>query len=143
MLRRMPDAEEFLSAHRISSSSPARLVDPYPFYRGGQSYTVTSIPAQTEHRMFGATPHWRGPICLPMNLLLIRARTTDAQVYGDTMTVEHPTGSRQMVSLQAVADDLAQRLVSIFLREDDGRRPVFGGNNYFQTDPHWRDLVPF
>jgi hypothetical protein len=101
------------------------------------------MPAESENRMFGGNSNWRGPIWFPMNFLLIQALTTYAQFYGETMLVEHPTGSGKMMGLQAVADDLAQRLTSIFLRGDDGRRPVFGGNNYFQTDPHWRDLVPF
>ena len=143
MLRRMLDPDEFLSPHGIRSISRARLDDPYTFQAGDQTYTVNYMPAESENRMFGGNSNWRGPVWFPMNFLLIQALTTYAQFYGDTMTVEHPTGSGKMVGLQAVADDLAQRLVSIFLRGDDGRRPVFGGNDYFQTDPHWRDLVPF
>jgi hypothetical protein len=143
ILRRMLDPDEFLSPHGIRSLSRARLDDPYTFQVGGQTYTVKYMPAESENRMFGGNSNWRGPVWFPMNFLLIQALTTYAQFYGETMTVEHPTGSGKMVSLQAVADDLAQRLVSIFLRGDDGLRPVFGGNDYFQTDPHWRDFVPF
>jgi hypothetical protein len=124
-------------------SSRVRLDDPYTFQVGGQSYTVTYMPAESENRMFGGNSNSRGPIWFPMNFMLIQALTTYAQFYGETMMVEHPTGSGQMISLQAVADDLAQRLVSIFLRDGAGRRPVFGGNDYFQTDSRWRDLAPF
>jgi hypothetical protein len=143
ILRRMLDPDEFLSPHGIRSLSRVRLDDPYELRVRDQVLTVKYEPAESSTGMFGGNSNWRGPIWFPMNFMIIQALTTYAQFYGETMSVEYPTGSGKMVGLQAVADDLAARLTSIFLRDEDGRRPVFGGNDYFQTDPHWRDLIPF
>ena len=101
------------------------------------------MPAESLNRMFGGNSNWRGPIWFPMNFLLVQSLNSYARFFGDTFSVSDPTGEGNDVPIAGVADDLANRLCSIFRRGSDGRRPVFGKNDYFQTDPHWRDLVPF
>jgi len=93
--------------------------------------------------MFGGNSNWRGPVWFPVNILLIRALIQYYRYYGDDFKVECPTGSGQMMNLFEVASELSRRLVSIFLRDEDGRRPVYGGTERFQSDPHWRDLLLF
>ena len=93
--------------------------------------------------MFGGNSNWRGPIWVPINTLVIRALELLGAYYGDAFTVELPTGSGHFATLAEVARDLAQRLERIFIRDANGRRPVYGGTEKFQTDPHWRDLILF
>jgi hypothetical protein len=93
--------------------------------------------------MFGGNSNWRGPIWVPMNFLLIQALATSARYYGDSFTVECPTGSGRFLTLAQVADELAARLTRVFVRDESGRRAVFGENEFFQHDPQWRDYVPF
>ena len=93
--------------------------------------------------MFGGNSNWRGPVWFPINLLLIRALIQHYRYYGDSLKVECPTGSGTMMTLFEVAQELSRRLASTFLRDDDGRRPVYGGIELFQEDPHWRDLILF
>jgi hypothetical protein len=92
--------------------------------------------------MFGGNSNWRGPIWMPVNALIVRALLHYYTYYGDSFTIECPTGSGRLMTLYQVADEISRRLSSIFLR-NDGRRPVFGGIDKFQNDPHWRDLVLF
>jgi hypothetical protein len=96
-----------------------------------------------KERLFGGNSNWRGPVWFPINLLLIRALLMHYRYYGDDLTVECPTGSGTMMTLFEVAQELSRRLVGTFLRDDDGRRPVYGGTRLFQEDPHWRDLILF
>jgi hypothetical protein len=93
--------------------------------------------------MFGGNSNWRGPIWMPVNALIIRALLQYYLYFGDDFTVECPTGSGQRMTLYQVAEEIAQRGARIFLRDKNGRRPVYGGTEKFQTDPHWRDLVLF
>jgi hypothetical protein len=93
--------------------------------------------------MFGGNSNWRGPVWLPMNLLFVQAMNAYARFYGETFTVPDPVGTRAQVPLQEVADHMARRITGVLVRGEDGRRPVLGDNDYFQSDPHWRDLVPF
>ena len=93
--------------------------------------------------MFGGNSNWRGPVWFPTNLLLIRALLNLYAYHGDTFTIEYPTGFGKQATLHDVARDLASRLTAIFLRDPTGRRPVYGGQQTFQTDPHWRDLLQF
>ncbi len=93
--------------------------------------------------MFGGNSNWRGPVWIPMNVLLIRALLQFHGYYGDSFRVECPTGSGRMMTLFEVAKEISDRLQRIFLRDENGRRPVFGGTAKFQQDPHWRDHVPF
>jgi len=100
-------------------------------------------PAESCSGVFGGNSNWRGPIWVPMNYLLIEALQRFHYYYGDDFTVEHPTGSGCYLTLDQVADDLSQRLIRLFTRNADGRRPVFGGVDLFQHDPHWRDYPLF
>jgi hypothetical protein len=93
--------------------------------------------------MFGGNSNWRGPVWLPINLLLVQALNSYARFLGDTFRVIDPADPAAEIPLDAVADRLARQLTGLLVRSDDGRRAVFGGNEYFQTDPYWRDLVPF
>jgi hypothetical protein len=93
--------------------------------------------------MFGGNSNWRGPVWMPVNFLLWTALVRLYSYYGDDFTVECPTGSGRQCTLLQIAQELAERLVRIFVRGHDGRRPVYGGTEKFQTDPHWRDLVLF
>jgi hypothetical protein len=93
--------------------------------------------------MFGGNSNWRGPIWMPVNLLIVRALLQYYAYYGNDFTVECPTGSGRQMNLYQVAEEIARRLAAIFLRDTEGRRPVYGGTRKFQEDPHWRDLILF
>ena len=93
--------------------------------------------------MFGGNSNWRGPIWMPVNALTVRALLQYHSYFGDGFTVECPTGSGRKMNLYQVAEELTRRAASIFLRNEKGRRPVYGGSQLFQKDPHWRDLLLF
>lgn len=101
------------------------------------------LPAESDNGMFGSNSNWRGPIWMPVNMLLLRALLQLYRYYGPDLKVEFPTGSGHEATLYEVAMGIGRRLASIFLRDADGRRPVYGGAEKFQTDPHWRDLILF
>jgi hypothetical protein len=143
ILARMLDEREFLSPYGIRSLSRHHLADPYVFRAGGAEYRVGYLPAESDTGMFGGNSNWRGPIWMPMNVLLIRALLQFYLFYGDSFTVECPTGSGRSMHLFDVAKEIAARNCSIFLVDKDGRRPVFGATTIFQTDPHWRDHLLF
>jgi hypothetical protein len=113
------------------------------FRTGGQEYRVDYLPAESNTGMFGGNSNWRGPVWMPVNAMVIRALLNFYQYYGDSFKVECPTGSGKMMNLFEVARDIANRLTGIFLRDAQGRRPVYGGTETFQTDPHWRDHILF
>jgi hypothetical protein len=137
------DEGEFLSPFGIRSLSRYHAEHPYVFQVGGQEYRVDYLPAESNTGMFGGNSNWRGPIWMPVNALLIRALLQYHAYYGDAFTVECPTGSGKQRTLFEVAGEITRRLSAIFLRGADGRRPVFGGTEKFQTDPHWRDCLLF
>jgi hypothetical protein len=143
VLARMLDENEFLSPFGIRSLSRYHAEHPYVFHTGGQEYRVSYLPAESDTGMFGGNSNWRGPIWMPVNGLIIRALLQYYTYYGDDFTVECPTGSGRQLTLYQVAEELAGRLAKIFLRDENGRRPVYGGTEQFQDDPHWRDLVLF
>jgi hypothetical protein len=119
------------------------LHHPYIVNMQGQENRVDYLPAESNTGMFGGNSNWRGPIWMPVNALIIRALTNYYLYYGDDLLVECPTGSGNKMNLYQVADELGRRLANIFLRDKDGRRPVYGGTEKFQTDPHWRDHILF
>jgi hypothetical protein len=108
-----------------------------------QEYRVDYLPAESNTGMFGGNSNWRGPVWLPVNAVLIRALLQYYLFYGDSFTIECPTGSGRMMNLFEVSKEIADRLARIFLRDGRGRRPVYGGTETFQSDPHWRDLLLF
>ncbi len=104
---------------------------------------MSYVPAESNTAMFGGNSNWRGPVWLPVNVLIIRALINLYAFYGDEFTVECPTGSGRRMNLYEVAREISRRLASTFLRDAQGRRPVYGGTRKFQEDPHWRDLILF
>jgi hypothetical protein len=143
VLEKMLDENEFLSEFGIRSLSRFHEQHPFVMNAGGREYRVGYLPAESDTGMFGGNSNWRGPIWLPVNALLMRALLEYHAYYGDEFTVECPTGSGQRMNLYQVAEEIGRRLSGIFLRGPDGNRPVYGGTERFQTDPHWRDLVLF
>jgi len=137
------DENEFLSPFGIRSLSRSHADRPYVLHAGGQEYRVNYLPAESDTGMFGGNSNWRGPIWMPVNILILRALVNYYAYYGNALTVECPTGSGRHMNLYQVAEEIARRLVTIFLKDSQGRRPVYGGNKKFQDDPHWRDLVLF
>jgi len=143
LLARMLDANEFLSDYGVRSVSKYHEAHPYVFRCGGAEYVVQYEPAESRCGVFGGNSNWRGPIWMPMNYLLIEALQKFHHYYGDDFRVECPAGSGEYRTLEQVADELSQRLISLFTRDGAGRRPVFGGQPTFQNDPHWRDHLLF
>ncbi|MBV8811831.1 MAG: glucosidase, partial [Acidobacteriaceae bacterium] len=143
ILAHMLDENEFLSPYGIRALSRYHLDHPYGINMHGQEYRVSYLPAESDTGMFGGNSNWRGPIWMPVNAVLIRALMNFYLYYGDSFKVECPTGSGKMMNLFEVAAEIGKRLVSIFLRDEFGSRPVFGGTEKFQNDPHWRDYLLF
>ena len=143
VLAKMLDENEFLSPHGIRSLSRYHAEHPYVHRVGDQEYQVSYLPAESDTGMFGGNSNWRGPIWMPANALIVRALLQYYSYYGNDFTVECPTGSGRQMTLYQIAEEITRRLVSIFLRDKDGRRPVFGGNRPLQEDPLWRDYVLF
>jgi hypothetical protein len=143
ILARMLDESEFLSPYGIRALSRQHLEHPYEFDVGSQAYRVGYLPAESDTGMFGGNSNWRGPIWMPVNVMLIRALLQYYLYYGDNFKVECPTGSGRLMNLFEVSREIETRLARIFLRDAQGRRPVFGGATKFQTDPHWRDCILF
>jgi hypothetical protein len=143
ILTKMLDENEFLSPYGIRSLSKFHERHPYLFHVGGQEYRVDYLPAESNTGMFGGNSNWRGPIWMPVNVMIIRALLNFYLYYGDNFTIECPTGSGRMMNLFEVSKEIADRLSQIFLRDERGRRPVYGGTETFQSDPHWRDHILF
>jgi mannosylglycerate hydrolase MGH1-like protein len=143
ILTRMLDENEFLSPYGIRSLSRYHAEHPYIFRVDGQEYRVDYLPAESNSGMFGGNSNWRGPIWFPINVLIIRALMQFYAYYGDKFKIECPTGSGRMMNLFEVSKEISTRLTKIFLRDERGRRPVYGGTEKFQTDPYWRDHILF
>ncbi len=143
ILSRMLDENEFLSPYGIRALSRYHLDHPYVFNVHGQNYRVSYLPAESDTGLFGGNSNWRGPIWMPVNAILLRSLLSFYGYYGDSFKVECPTGSGRQMNLFEVAAEIGRRLTSIFTRDQNGRRPVFGGSETFQNDPHWRDYPLF
>jgi hypothetical protein len=139
----MLDENEFLGPYGIRSLSRYHLEHPFSFWVGHEEFKVQYLPAESNTGMFGGNSNWRGPVWMPVNVLIIRALLNLYNFYGNEFKVECPTGSGQRMTLFEVAQELSNRLAGIFLRDSSGRRPVYGGTAKFQDDPHWRDLILF
>ena len=116
---------------------------PYVFQVGGQEYRVEYLPAESDSGMFGGNSNWRGPIWFPVNALIIRALLSYYLITVTTSESNAPPAPGSMMNLFEVAKEIADRLTRIFLRDERGRRPVYGGTEKFQSDPHWRDHLLF
>jgi hypothetical protein len=143
LLKRMLDETEFLSDYGVRAVSRRHKDQPYGFAWDGQSFSVSYQPAESTSGLFGGNSNWRGPIWMPMNFLLIESLQKFHHYYGDDFKVECPTGSGKFLTIKAVADELSRRLTRIFLRDEQGRRPVFRQHPKIQNDPHFRDYVLF
>jgi hypothetical protein len=139
----MLDENEFLSPYGIRSVSKYHRDHPYVFYLEGHEYRVDYLPAESKTGMFGGNSNWRGPIWMPVNGLIIRGLLQMYPFYGSDFKVECPTGSGKYMNLFEVAKEIGDRLSKIYLRDANGRRPVYGGMKKFQEDPHWRDYILF
>jgi hypothetical protein len=143
ILQRMLDEEAFLSPHGIRSVSREHYHEPYVLQACGMNYSVRYEPGESSTGLFGGNSNWRGPIWFPVNYLLIEALQKFHHYLGNGFTVEYPARSGQQANLKEVAQDLSRRLSRIFLRDAQGRRPVFGDRSKLNADPHFRDLIPF
>jgi len=143
VLATMLDENEFLSPYGIRSLSRWHTEQPFVFRVGHEEYRVSYLPAESDTGMFGGNSNWRGPIWMPVNVLIIRALLQYYAYYGNDFAIECPTGSGRKMNLYQVAEDIKSRLANIFLRDNDGRRPVYGGTRKFQEDPHWRNHLLF
>ncbi len=143
ILTKMLDENEFLSPYGIRSLSKFHQQHPYIFRVNGQEHRVDYLPAESNTGMFGGNSNWRGPVWMPVNALIIRALLNFYLYYGDNFKIECPTGSGKLMNLFEVSKEISKRLTRIFLRDEQGRRPVYGGTEKFQKDPFWRDNVLF
>jgi hypothetical protein len=143
VLRWVLDESELLSPHGVRGISKAHANPPYTLWVNGHALTEGYAPAESVNQDFGGNSNWRGPIWFPINFMLIETLRRYHSFYGDELTVAYPTGSDQQKDLGEIADDLSQRMVAIFERNSDGKRPVYGSTEVFQNDPHWRDHILF
>jgi hypothetical protein len=143
ILSRLLDENEFFGPHGIRALSRFHAGHPYVFSVHGQEYRVDYLPAESNSGMFGGNSNWRGPVWFPINALIIRALLQYYAYYGDSFQIECPTGSGRRMNLFEVSHELTRRLTGIFLKDEKGRRPVYGGIEKFQKDPHWRDCILF
>ncbi len=143
VLKIMLDPDEFLGDFGIRSISKRHERNPYRFVHNQQEFIVKYLPAESDSGLFGGNSNWRGPIWMPVNFMILRSLIIYFCYYGTDFKVEFPTGSGKMANLYEIAEQLAHRLVSIFTRNDEGLRPVFGSQKTFQSDPNWKDLLLF
>jgi hypothetical protein len=142
-LERILDTDEFLSTYGVRSLSRFHLEHPYVFEADGFRSEVRYVSAESNVDLFGGNSNWRGPIWMPINYLLIESLCKYGRFFGENFRVECPVGSARTFSLNQIADELRNRLTSIFRRDEQGRRPVLGNNEKLQTDPHFKDYIPF
>ncbi len=143
ILTKMLDEKEFLGPHGIRSLSKFHEQNPFVFHVQGQEYRVNYLPAESNTGMFGGNSNWRGPIWMPVNVIIIRALLNFYLYYGDNFKIECPTGSGKLMNLFEVSREIADRLGRIFTRDESGRRPIYGGTEKFQNDPYWHDCILF
>jgi hypothetical protein len=143
LLARALDEEEFLSPYGIRAMSKYHLSHPYVLNAGGQERRVDYQPKESTTGDFGGNSNWRGPIWFPFNMLFLRSLYQFYLYYGDEFQVECPTGSGKWMTLFEVMQDVGKRLTNIFLPDSNGKRPVYGGSEKFQNDPHWKNNILF
>jgi hypothetical protein len=143
ILTKLLDENEFFGPYGIRSLSKFHEQHPFVLNVQGREYRVDYLPGESNTGMFGGNSNWRGPVWMPVNVMIIRALLNYYLYYGDDFKIECPTGSGRMMNLFEVSKEIADRLTRIFLRDERGRRPVYAGTEKFQTDPHWRDHILF
>ncbi len=143
VLRYVLDEEEFLSPYGIRSLSKYHEKNPYTFWADGREYRVPYTPGESDTYVFGGNSNWRGPIWFPLNYLIVEALERYYHFYGDSLKVECPTGSGNMMHLGDVAKELTKRHTRLFLRGEDGKRPYDGEMGSCGTDPDGEDMHLF
>ncbi|QDT37112.1 MGH1-like glycoside hydrolase domain-containing protein [Stratiformator vulcanicus] len=143
ILAYMLDEDEFLSPYGIRSLSKFHEKNPFSCRLGGEEHRVSYVPGESDTWMFGGNSNWRGPIWFPINFLIIEALQKYHRFYGDSLKVECPTGSGNLMNLEEVAREIEQRLLGLFLPDENGRRPCHGDDARYADDPHWRELILF
>jgi len=143
LFRSLFDESRFLSEHGLRSLSAIHRDQPYVLHLEGTTATIDYEPAESTTSMFGGNSNWRGPVWFPLNYLMISCLLRYHKFFGDELNVEYPTGSGRQLTLHEIAEDLRTRLISIFSRGPDGRRPCFGWVDRLQHDPEWRDNIYF
>jgi hypothetical protein len=143
VLRRVFDEDEFLSPYGLRGLSKYHEDHPVWAELAGTMVSVDYEPAESTTGMFGGNSNWRGPVWMPVNYLVLRSLQRNAHALGSSVDIEYPTGSGRILGLGECAEDLRRRLVSLFLRGPDGRRPCHGWDAKLQGDPRWRDNVVF
>jgi hypothetical protein len=143
VLARVFDEGEFLSPYGLRGLSKYHEQHPVWADLGGTVVSVDYEPAESTTSMFGGNSNWRGPVWMPVNYLVLRSLQRNAHALGPTFDIEYPTGSGRTVGLGECAEDLRRRLISLFLRGPDGRRPCHGFVDILQNDPRWRDNIVF
>jgi hypothetical protein len=143
LLKRMLDPNEFLSDYGIRALSKTYEKNPYTFHYDGIDFTVTYTPGEAVTSLFGGNSNWRGPIWFPVNYLIIESLQRFHHYYGPDFKVEHPTGSGNYMTLKEVANDLSDRLIRLFKKDSNGRRPAYGGYEKMQKDEHFNKYIWF
>jgi hypothetical protein len=143
LLKRMLDEKEFLSPYGVRALSKIYEQNPYEFKLNGDQFTVRYTPGESDTQMFGGNSNWRGPIWFPVNYLIIESLQRFYHYYGEDFKVEHPTGSGNMMTLKAIANELSERLIRIFQKDPTGKRAVFGHHEKQQNDPHFQNYLLF
>ncbi len=143
LLKRMLDETEFLSDYGVRSLSKYHKENPYVLKLNGNQYEVKYLPAESDSGMFGGNSNWRGPVWFPVNFLLIEALQRFHHYFGDDFKVEYPAKSANYLTINEIANELSKRLIKIFLKDDNGNRPVFGKNKLFQKDPDFKNYILF
>ncbi len=143
VLRYVFDEAEFLSGHGVRSLSRAYCERPFKLSAGAEEWRVDYVPGESDTGLFGGNSNWRGPVWIPLNYLLIEALERYHHFYGDSFTMEFPTGSGRRLTLDLIAREIERRLVGLFLPNGGGRRPALGMEPRFVSDPHWQDLLWF
>jgi hypothetical protein len=143
LLRRMLDDKEFFSPYGIRSVSKIYEEQPFQYWLGGEDHSVKYTPAESDSNMFGGNSNWRGPVWMPLNYLLVESLYRFHEYYTDDFKVECPVGSGHYATLAEIAQELGNRLKAIFLRNDKGERPVFGGHPKLNHDEHFKDYILF
>lgn len=143
LLKRMLDEKEFLSPYGVRALSRHHLDNPYVLHANGSQFSVRYQPGESDSYLFGGNSNWRGPVWFPVNYLIIESLQRFHHYYGDDFKVEHPTGSGNMLTLREIASELSQRLIGIFKTNAEGKRPIYGDTDLFQSDPEFKNHLLF
>lgn len=143
LLRCALSETEFLSDYGVRAMSRYHKDHPYEYHANGTTFTVRYLPGESDSRLFGGNSNWRGPVWFPVNYMIIESLIKFYHYYGDDFKIEYPTGSGKFFTIREVATELSRRLTRIFLPDENGRRPVYGKHEKFQTDPHFKDYILF